>query len=64
MAAQIVLLGVSPRDAEKAAIPDPATVKQCPDRGKSIGGKGYYGPECMCNQPQRERIIRPGDNWG
>jgi hypothetical protein len=34
--------------AKKSRIPDAKTVGRCDKCGRSIGGKGYYGPECQC----------------
>lgn len=30
--------------------PHPSTVRRCHECGKSIGGKGWFGPECQCGR--------------
>jgi hypothetical protein len=50
---------------KKPRIPDPASVTKCPDCGKSKGGKGYYGPGCMCHlPPPKEWDGKPVGPWG
>jgi hypothetical protein len=45
--------------AVKAAFPNGTS--NC---GRSVGGKGYYGPECECGLPKPTGKVRPGDPWG
>jgi len=49
---------------KKPRIPGPATVGRCDKCGKSVGGKGYYGPECMCNEPKPDREGWLQGRWG
>jgi len=30
---------------------------------QSPGGKGFYGPECMCHLRAVTREVKPGDPW-
>lgn len=53
--------------SKKPRIPDPETVGHCDKCGRSIGGKGYYRPECQCGAPKPSRegwLNGPWDHTG
>ena len=44
--------------------PVPPDLRHCPDCGKVKGDqKGWFDPQCFCEQPKVERKVRPGDHW-
>jgi hypothetical protein len=50
--------------SKKLRIPDPAAVGRCDKCGRSIGGKGYYGPECQRGAPKPDREGWLDGPWG
>lgn len=47
----------------KPRIPDPATIIYCVKCRKSINGKGYFGPGCMCDVKLGGGPANPWGSW-